>query len=408
MGSRVGLGFIQKTRLGSVGLKLTENETINVPTANPAKAKSYERVKLVMSLVSMALNFVIPILFLLLGGSEAIRNLAEGWTGSAPLIVVFYLLIAGAGLQAIEFPFEIFSGFIVEKKYGLSKISIRGWLWDWLKGTMIQTVLTVVLISGIYWLLRSQPEMWWVWAAIGAVVLMIIMMALVPIVLMPLFYRFEPIPEGELKDRLFALADRIGTNVKGVYVWHLGDKSSKANAAVTGWGRTRRIIISDTLIESNTVEEIEVVMAHELGHHVRGDVWIMLVVQAALVFISFFVIDLALVAWIDALGLRGIADIAGLPLVLIVGACVSLVALPIANWLSRKAETSADMYALNLTGMKDDFISAMTKLGDQNLSQKQPNAVVEFIFHSHPSIQHRIDNANAWSTTGAEISEKSQ
>ena len=196
---------------------------------------------------------------------------------------------------------------------------------------MIQTVLTVVLISGIYWLLRSQPEMWWVWAAIGAIVLMVIMMALVPILLLPLFYRFEPIPEGELKDRLFALADQIGTNVKGIYVWHLGDKSSKANAAVTGGGRTRRIIISDTLIESNTVEEIEVVMAHELGHHVRGDVWKMLVVQAALVFISFFVIDLALIAWIDALGLRGIADIAGLPLVLIVGACVSLVALPIAN-----------------------------------------------------------------------------
>ena len=140
--------------------KLPENETINVPEADPAKAKSYERVKLVMSLVSMALNFVIPILFLLLGGSEAIRNLAEGWTGSAALIVVIYLLVSGAGLQAIEFPFEIFSGFIVEKKYGLSKISIRGWLWDWLKGTMIQTVLAVALISGIYWLLRSQPETW--------------------------------------------------------------------------------------------------------------------------------------------------------------------------------------------------------------------------------------------------------
>ena len=177
----------------------------------------------------------------------------------------------------------------------------------------------------------------------------------------------------------------------------MGDKTSKANAAVTGWGRTRRIIISDTLIESNTPEEIEVVMAHELGHHVRLDVWKMLAVSTVLIFISFFVIDLALVAWIDSLGLRGIDDIAGLPLVLIVGAGVSLVALPISNWLSRKAETAADLYALNLTGMRDQFISAMNKLGNQNLSQKQPNAIVEFIFHSHPSIQHRIDNAKAWS-----------
>ena len=361
------------------------------------KARQYQRIKLTMSLISMGLNIVVPLAFLLAGGSEAIRNLAEGWTSTSGLIVVLYLLVAGAGLQAIEFPFEVYSGFVVEKRFGLSKLSLSGWLWDWLKGTLIQTVLLVAVISGIYWLLRSQPDLWWLWAAVGATLLIVALAALLPVLILPLFYKFEPIPDGELKDRLFALADRIGTHVRGVYVWHLGDKSTKANAAVTGWGRTRRIIISDTLIESNTPEEIEVVMAHELGHHVRNDVWKMMFVQAVLIFVSFFVIDLALVAWTGTLGLRGIADIAGLPLVLIVGVGVSLVALPVANWLSRKAETAADLYALNLTGMRDQFISAMNKLGDQNMAQKRPNAVVEFIFHSHPSIHHRIASANAWS-----------
>lgn len=370
----------------------TSADAVSLPNAG-----RYQRVKLTMSIVSMALNVVIPLVFLLSGGSEAIRNLAEGWTTASVLIVVLYLLITGVGFQLIEFPFEVYSGFIVEKQFGLSKVSIGSWLYDWLKGTLLQSVLLIVLISGMYWLLRSQPELWWLWAAIGATILVIILMALVPVLLLPMFYKFEPIPEGELKDRLFALADQIGTHVQGIYVWHLGDKTSKANAAVTGWGRTRRIIISDTLIESNTIEEIEVVMAHELGHHVRWDVWKMLAVSTVLIFISFFVIDLALTAWIDTLGLRGIDDIAGLPLVLIVGAGVSLVALPVSNWLSRKAETAADLYALNLTGMRDEFVSAMNKLGDQNLSQKSPNAVVEFLFHSHPSIQHRIDRANAWS-----------
>ena len=362
-------------------------------------ARSYQRVKLTISIVSMALNVVIPLVFLLSGGSEAIRNLAEGWTSSAALVVVLFLLVTGIGFQIIEFPLEMYSGFIVEKQFGLSKISIGSWMYDWLKGTLLQSLLLVALISGMYWLLRSQPDTWWLWAAIGATILVIILMALVPVLLMPLFYKFEPIPEGELKGRLFDLADQIGTHVQGIYVWHLGDKTSKANAAVTGWGRTRRIIISDTLIESNSIEEIEVVMAHELGHHVRWDVWKMLAVSTALIFISFFVIDLALSAWIDSLGLRSIDDIAGLPLVLIVGAGVSLVALPISNWLSRKAETAADLYALNLTGMRDEFISAMNKLGDQNLSQKSPNAIVEFLFHSHPSIQHRIDRANSWTPT---------
>ena len=363
---------------------------------DPAQAQRYQRIKLTMSVAGLILNFVIPLAFLLAGGSEAIRNLVEDWTTVSALIVVLYLLVAGAGLQLIEFPFELYSGFIVEKKFGLSNVSISIWFYDWVKGTLIQSVLLVGVLSGIYWLLRSQPDQWWLWASIGATILVIIMMALVPVLLLPLFYKFEPIPEGELKDRLFALADQIGTHVQGIYVWHLGDKTSKANAAVTGWGRTRRIIISDTLIDSNTVEEIEVVMAHELGHHVRWDVWKMLAVSTVLIFISFFVIDLALVAWIDSLGLRGIADIAGLPLVLIVGVGVSLVALPISNWLSRRAETAADLYALNLTGMRDQFISAMDKLGDKNLAQKTPNAFVEFVFHSHPSIQRRINNAKAW------------
>ncbi|MDP6667330.1 MAG: M48 family metallopeptidase [Dehalococcoidia bacterium] len=367
-----------------------------VAAQGPPEARRYQRTKLTMTLISMGLNVAVPLVFLLAGGSEAIRNLAEGWSSSPALVVVLYLLVAGAGLQAVEFPFEIFSGFIVEKRFGLSKLSITGWLWDWLKGTVIQVVLIVIVISGVYWLLRSEPDLWWLWAAIGATLLVVLLAALVPVFLMPLFYKFEPIPEGELKDRLFALADTIGTQVRGVYVWHLGDKSAKANAAVTGWGRTRRIIISDTLIDSNTPEEIEVVMAHELGHHVRKDVWKMMFVQTVLMFVSFFVIDLALVAWTGSLDLRGIDDIAGLPLVLIVGIGVSLVALPVANWLSRKAETAADLYALDLTGMRDQFVSAMNKLGDQNLSQKRPNPVVEFIFHSHPSIQHRIDNAKAW------------
>jgi len=379
----------------------TTDHTTNHSTDAPSlpNARSYQRVKLTMSIVSMALNVVIPLAFLLSGGSEAIRNLAEGWTSSAALVVVLFLLVTGIGFQIIEFPLEMYSGFIVEKQFGLSKISIGRWMYDWFKGTLLQSLLLVGLISGMYWLLRSQPDTWWLWAAIGATILAIILMALVPVLLMPLFYKFEPIPEGELKDRLFDLADQIGTHVQGIYVWHLGDKTSKANAAVTGWGRTRRIIISDTLIESNSIEEIEVVMAHELGHHVRWDVWKMLAVSTALIFISFFVIDLALSAWIDSLGLRSIDDIAGLPLVLIVGAGVSLVALPISNWLSRKAETAADLYALNLTGMRDEFISAMNKLGDQNLSQKSPNAIVEFLFHSHPSIQHRIDRANSWTPT---------
>jgi len=368
----------------------------NASDAAQERARAYQGTKLRITLITLAINLIAPLVFLFSGGSEGLRNFSEEINTSQWVVVAIYLLVTGAGLQLLEFPFEVFSGFFVEKRYQLLKNSFSGWLWDWVKGTLVQAVLLTALISAIYWLLRSQPDTWWLWAAIGTTVLLLILMALVPIVLMPLFYKFEPIPEGELKDRLFALADRIGTHVQGVYIWHLGEKTSKSNAAVTGWGRTRRIIISDTLIESSTPQEIEVVMAHELGHHVKKDVWKMMVVQTVLVFISFFVIDLALDTWIDSLELRGVSDIAGLPLVITVSVVVSLIALPIANWLSRKVETAADNYALNLTGMKEEFISAMEKLGDNNMSDREPNKFVEFVFHSHPSIQRRIDFATNW------------
>ena len=169
-------------------------------SSDPAQAQRYQRIKLTMSVAGVILNFVIPLVFLLTGGSEAIRNLVEDWTTVSALIVVFYLLVAGAGLQLLEFPFELYSGFIVEKKFGLSNVSIGSWFYDWVKGTLIQSVLLVGVLSGIYWLLRSQPDQWWLWASIGATILVIIMMALVPVLLLPLFYKFEPIPEGELNN----------------------------------------------------------------------------------------------------------------------------------------------------------------------------------------------------------------
>jgi len=375
---------------------LTEYPTHDEHDTKERKAKYYERNKLILSLISMALNICLPLIFLIFGGSQAIRNLAEGWSLSAPVVVVLYLLIVNAGLQALEFPLEFYSGFMVEKKYNLSRVSVPGWLWDWFKGIIIQTGLILVIISGIYWLLRLQPDLWWIWSAIGITILMIFLTALFPVLLMPLFFKFEPLPDGELRQRLFNLAERIGTRVRGVYIWKLGDKSAKANAAVTGWGSTRRIIISDTLIESNTTDEIEVVMAHELGHQVNGDIWKMMFVQTFLIFISLFFIHLAMISWIDLFNIRSIDDIAGLPLIVVVGGLVSLIALPISNWLSRRAENEADLYALNLTGMKNQFISAMLKLGEQNLSRKTQNPVIEFLFHSHPSTQRRIDKAKVW------------
>jgi STE24 endopeptidase len=210
------------------------------------------------------------------------------------------------------------------------------------------------------------------------------------------FYKFEPLPDGELKDRLLRLSERLKVSVRGVYIWKLGEKTRKANAALAGWGRTRRILLSDTLIEEHSPDEIEVVLAHEMAHQVHNDIWKGLAVQTALVFAAFFAVHLALEAWTDALGLRSVSDIANLPLLALVSGAVTLIALPVANGLSRKMERSADEYALEKTGLAEPFASAMDKLASQNLSQKRPNRLVEIIFHSHPSVEKRIGFARSW------------
>lgn len=363
---------------------------------DPAKAHRYERINLRFTLANIALSIILPLVFLLSGGSEELRDLVEDWTGSAWLIVLIYLLIVMFAFEAITFPLDIYSGHFVERQFGLSRSTLRQWLMDWLKGQALQIVFIVGAIELIYFLLRELPGTWWLVTGAGFTLFFVVLSALAPVLLFRIFFKFEPLPDGELKNRLLALSERLGVYVRGVYIWKLGDKTSKANAALAGWGRTRRILLADTLIEEHSADEIEVVLAHEMAHQVHKDIWKGLAIQTALVFVAFYAVHLALEAWTEPLGLRSISDISNLPLLLLVTGAVALLTLPIANGLSRKMEHSADVYALEKTGMAEPFASAMDRLAKQNLSQKRPSRIVEIIFHSHPAVQSRIEFAEKW------------
>lgn len=362
-----------------------------------ARTIAYERRKLITTLVSLALSFAIPLAFLLSGGSEWLRDIVTDWTGdSVAAAAGAYALLALVALQVLESPIELYSGYLLERQFGLSRVGLRSWLFDWLKGFALQLALLVVVTYAVYGLIASVTGAWWIIAAAGMSAFVIFLAAIAPVFLFRIFYKFEPLPDGELRQRLVALTDRLGVQVRGVYIWKLGEKTRKANAALAGWGRTRRILLSDTLVEEHTVDEIEVILAHEIAHQVHWDIWKGIAVQSALIFVGFFAVDLALNAWTSALGLTGPADVAGMPLLVLVVSAVTLAALPMANGLSRRFEHSADVYALEVTGMRDQFISAMDKLAEQNMARRRPNPIVEFVFHSHPSIDRRIRFAREW------------
>ena len=357
--------------------------------------KRYERTKLLIGLANLVIYMLAPTIILVTGASASIRDIiSDEITGIVVLGAVAYIVLASIALELLTLPIGYFSGHVLERRYGLTRRSVGGWAKDWLKGLAVQTVMLAVFVACLYALLAADPDYWWVWASLLFSVISVFMAAIAPIVLMPIFFKFEPLPDGELKDRLMRLSEQLGTFVQGAYVWKLGDKTVKANAALAGWGKTRRIIISDTLIESHDPDEIEVIIAHELGHHVNGDIWRGIAVQVVIIFVSMWVIDLALGAWSGVFELDGtLHDYANLPMLALITTFVGVIALPLINTYSRRRETAADDFAIATTDMRAEFISAMEKLGKQNLSNAEPHPIIETVLHSHPSISRRIARA---------------
>jgi STE24 endopeptidase len=214
---------------------------------------------------------------------------------------------------------------------------------------------------------------------------------LAPVVLFPIFYKFVPLNDQELRNRLVKLSERAGTRVRGVYEWKLSEKSKKANAALTGLGNTRRIILADTLLQNYSHDEIEAVLAHELGHHVHGHILKSILLQMVVTFAGFWAANEVLrYATYQAHMFDLLSDFANLPLLALVSAALSLILLPAMNAYSRYNERQADRYCWKSVPNVEPFITAMDKLSAQNLSEKSPSRLIEVLFHSHPSVSRRI------------------
>ena len=338
---------------------------------------------------------------ILTGGAVRLREIASN-TGQvtpgfeelvtvAVAALLFFLL-----LTLVELPLAFYQGYALEHRYALSNQTPKQWVADQAKGAALGAIFASLGASIVYALISWNRDWWWLAAALVFAILMIGLAQLAPVLLMPLFYRFKPLDRPALVDRLMALANRARTPVVGVYEWALSAHTKKANAALAGMGRTRRILLADTLLADYSEDEIEVVLAHELSHHVHHDIWRGMALQAAVLLIGFLGAHLGLRAFADRAGLRGLDDPAGLPILLLVAGAVSLLTAPVVNALSRSHERRADQYALDATGRPEAFISAMKRLGQQNLAEDDPSPFVQWLFYSHPPIRQRIAAARAW------------
>jgi STE24 endopeptidase len=357
------------------------------------KARAYNREKRVLFVVELLLGFLFLVLLFFSGLSLSLARWAQAAVDNPWLVVLLYVFLVGCAFELIGLPLDFYGGYLLEHKYGQSTETVRAWVWDQAKGLLVNSLIGIFLIEVVYWLLRAYPRSWWVIGAALFVVFAVIVTLLAPVILLPLFYKVVPLRNEDLRRRIVALCERVNTRVKGVYEMDMSRKTRAANAALVGIGNTRRIILGDTLLERYQPDEIEVVLAHELAHHKHADIWRGLLFQSVIFFIAFYVAYLALRAFSAVFGLQGPSDIAGFPLLALTFAGVSLVFLPVVNGFSRRVEFKADAFALEITGNPGAFISMMSKLGRQNLSEFEPNRLVEILLYSHPPIKKRIQRA---------------
>lgn len=365
--------------------------------ANEDRATRYHRLRRRSSLSATASGALFLLILLVSGGSVALRDALVAVTGGSFILTVAAYVVAVVLIgELIQLPFAFYQGVTLERRYGLSTETTARWWRDHGKATGVALVFAVVAALITWSLLRWSPDRWWIAAAVTFVAILVGIAQLAPVVLLPLFYEFKPLERAELVARLLALANRAGARVLGVFEWRLSDRTRKANAALAGIGRTRRILVSDTLLAEHSDDEIEVILAHELAHHVYRDIWSAIALESVLIVAGLYLADGILSRFAGGFGLAGKADIAGLPLLVLTLGAVSMALLPVANAFSRAHERRADRYALRMTNNATAFVTAMKRLAAQNLAEEAPSRLVEVLFHSHPPIRARIAAAQDW------------
>jgi STE24 endopeptidase len=303
--------------------------------------------------------------------------------------------------EAGSLPIDFYRGFVLERRYGLATGPRRQWLYIHAKSALLGLLFGIAGAAFVYTALRYLGSWWWAVAGAGFGLVAMLLTALGPVVLLPLFDRCRPLERESLRARLVNLAARGGMPAVDAYEWRISDRTRKANAALAGLGATRRILVSDTLLSEYSDDEIEVILAHELAHHVHHDIWAGIAWEAALSFVAFFVAGRVLDLAVPALGLGGLADVAGLPVLLLSVMALSLGGLPVANAVSRAHERRADGFALDLTRNPAAFATAMRRLAAQNLAEERPSRLTRWLFSSHPPIEQRLAMAARWAQAAA-------
>jgi STE24 endopeptidase len=360
-----------------------------------AEARSYGRLELACALADKVLDFA----FLVVAAFLLARPI-DSWLQLFPLLAGNWSLRLAAMFLAItalhivvSFPLSFYSGHVLERRFKLSTQNFGRWLWQYAKRNLLAAAFSLAVVVGLYWLIWIVGGLWWLAAAAVFFLVSIVLGQLAPVLILPLFYRIEQLDAPELAERLTRLAQGTGLAIEGVYRIVLSEETVKANAMLAGLGRTRRVLLGDTLLTGFQPEEIEVVFAHEIGHHVFHHVQKMILGGLLYATAGCWLCDRLLAAWVARGGPRvdyAQMPVATLPFVLLVFTVFAMLLQPLQYAVSRRYERQCDSYALRRTGLKDAYLSAFQKLARLNKDDPTPHWLEVLLFHSHPPIAERL------------------
>jgi len=308
---------------------------------------------------------------------------------SLRLVAMFLIVIAGH--VCVSFPLSFYSGHVLEHRFGLSNLTFGGWLWRYAKRNLLALAFGLVIFLGLYWIIWTTGRYWWLIAAGAFFCVSVLLGQLAPVLILPLFYKIEKLDAPELSQRIGRLAEGTGLSIGGVYRIGMSEETAKANAMLAGLGRTRRVLLGDTLLDGFTPEEIDVIFAHEIGHHVFHHIRKMIAAGIIYSTAGFWVCDRLLTNAVpDWDGKYRDVPVWTLPLVMLILTLFAMLLEPLQNAISRRYERQSDRYALKRTGRKDAYLSAFRKLAKLNKDDPHPHWLDVLLFHSHPPIAQRL------------------
>ena len=352
-------------------------------------AKKYNNIKLGISIAKGIFSFFAIIAFVYFGYSSQLETYLLNFTDNQYLLLLLFVIVTGFASSVVNFPIKYYTEFYLEHKYELSNQTFWKWIWEDLKGLLVGLVIGVPILLLFYWVMLTFGSLWWLVFAVAMFIISVVLAQILPIIILPIFYKVTPIENDEIKKRVLNLAADVKMKVENVFQFNMSKNTKKANAAFTGLGRTKRIILGDTLLENYSEDEIETVLAHEFGHYKHKHIIKNLFIGTVTSFLTFFMMaklyEISL-PWFD---FTEITQISALPILSVWAMLIGLITTPIGNMISRKFEYQADEYAITITGKSDAFINTLEKLTEQNLGDKEPHPFVEWFFYSHPSIGKR-------------------